>query len=448
MKPVLFLRSTISGISVSSTTTVNGTTGIPNKWNATLAVVAQAHSDSTTTTPYFYNGNDVKVGDFITTSGDGKSLKISAITTKSANSVVCILEDDQSLNALSDETGNLDGMIPTGAGITAYIFEVNNNVPVIANVPAALPGNIPVTFAQNIKSRFENTYGASNKFSAATLNFGDGTTGNQSLVVDTGSANKPALSFTNGAWKFSNDGTTYQVISTTYTHPSTDGSLHVPATGTTNNTKVLKAGSSAGSFSWGQVLFSELGSVPANLTTISSLSASSTGLVKFTNGVASLDSSSYLTTTAAGTTYATLSNAALTGTPTAPTATAGTNTTQLATTAFVNSAINSSNKVLSFTLAFNGSAPSSTAPTDLPSGWTYVVSGNDVTITHTVGKPLALLSYWGVSTTGGVARYRLPSASNEASMPLTSMNTQFTFRVSTAVAGADTDGTAKVIMVF
>ena len=35
-----------------------------------------------------------------------------------------------------------------------------------------------------------------------------------------------------------------------YTHPSGDGNLHVPATGTTNNGKVLTAGSSAGSVSW------------------------------------------------------------------------------------------------------------------------------------------------------------------------------------------------------
>lgn len=35
-----------------------------------------------------------------------------------------------------------------------------------------------------------------------------------------------------------------------YIHPTTDGNLHVPATGTTNSGNVLVAGSSAGSFSW------------------------------------------------------------------------------------------------------------------------------------------------------------------------------------------------------
>ena len=35
-----------------------------------------------------------------------------------------------------------------------------------------------------------------------------------------------------------------------YTHPTGDGNLHVPATGTTNSGKVLTAGASAGSLSW------------------------------------------------------------------------------------------------------------------------------------------------------------------------------------------------------
>lgn len=37
---------------------------------------------------------------------------------------------------------------------------------------------------------------------------------------------------------------------TIYTHPTSDGNLHVPATGTSNSGKVLTAGSTAGSLSW------------------------------------------------------------------------------------------------------------------------------------------------------------------------------------------------------
>jgi hypothetical protein len=102
--------------------------------------------------------------------------------------------------------------------------------------------------------------------------------------------------------------------------------------------------------------------------------------------------------------------------------------------------------VFEFTVAFTGANPSGTA--NLPAGWNASISGNDITVTHTVGRPLKLISYWGYSVVGGVERYRLPSASNEASIPYATRNTQFTFRISTAVSGADSDSTARVVLAF
>lgn len=49
-----------------------------------------------------------------------------------------------------------------------------------------------------------------------------------------------------------------------YTHPTGDGNVHVPATGTTNNGKVLKAGATANSASWGQVAWSEVTGIPSS----------------------------------------------------------------------------------------------------------------------------------------------------------------------------------------
>ncbi len=51
-----------------------------------------------------------------------------------------------------------------------------------------------------------------------------------------------------------------------YTHPTNDGNLHVPATSTTNNLKVLKAGSTAGVMAWGNVDWGELTSKPSSFT--------------------------------------------------------------------------------------------------------------------------------------------------------------------------------------
>lgn len=57
-----------------------------------------------------------------------------------------------------------------------------------------------------------------------------------------------------------------------YVHPTSDGSKHVPATGTTSNGKVLKAGATAGSFSWasltpGDVGLSNVNNWPFSTTT-------------------------------------------------------------------------------------------------------------------------------------------------------------------------------------
>lgn len=48
-------------------------------------------------------------------------------------------------------------------------------------------------------------------------------------------------------------------ITKAYSHPTGDGNLHVPATGTTNNEKVLKAGATAGSATWSQLTKSDVG---------------------------------------------------------------------------------------------------------------------------------------------------------------------------------------------
>lgn len=50
-----------------------------------------------------------------------------------------------------------------------------------------------------------------------------------------------------------------------YVHPTNDGNKHIPANGTTNGGKVLKAGHSEGSYSWSNIAFNELTSRPTTL---------------------------------------------------------------------------------------------------------------------------------------------------------------------------------------
>lgn len=105
-----------------------------------------------------------------------------------------------------------------------------------------------------------------------------------------------------------------------YTHPTGDGNQHVPATGTTNNGRVLKAGSTAGSASW-----QALGKSDVGLGNVDNTSDAAKPVSTATQNALNLK--------------ADLASPALTGTPTAPTANQATNSTQIATTAFVKAAL-------------------------------------------------------------------------------------------------------------
>jgi hypothetical protein len=65
---------------------------------------------------------------------------------------------------------------------------------------------------------------------------------------------------------------------TNYTHPTGDGNLHVAATGTTSNGKVLTAGATAGSFSW------ETPAVSAAITSLNALTGSTQTFATGTTG--------------------------------------------------------------------------------------------------------------------------------------------------------------------
>lgn len=72
-----------------------------------------------------------------------------------------------------------------------------------------------------------------------------------------------------------------------YVHPSTDGSLHVPATGTTNSGKALVAGATAGSFSWTALAISHISGLQSALDAKQATLVSGTN-VKTVNGTSIL----------------------------------------------------------------------------------------------------------------------------------------------------------------
>lgn len=120
-------------------------------------------------------------------------------------------------------------------------------------------------------------------------------------------ATKAQSSATNGNIKI--DGTE----TTVYTHPSGDGNLHVPATSTTNNGKVLTAGATAGSLSWQSDLAGNAGSATKLATSRTiSLSTDATGSASFDG---SANATIAVTLANSGVTAGTYNNSATTVTP-------------------------------------------------------------------------------------------------------------------------------------
>lgn len=132
----------------------DGWQGYPYQWQTTLYTVTQSHGSPDSPTPYFYNGDDVNVGDYIVTSGQGRILKIVTITSQNGGEVSCVVEDENRENILLDETTSGDGGIPDGEGI---LFEVKNGWPILHPLPDALAGALPPYFSADIIARFMNS---------------------------------------------------------------------------------------------------------------------------------------------------------------------------------------------------------------------------------------------------------------------------------------------------
>ena len=152
-KPAKLLRVSISGVTTAATYSgADPWNGNPIRWNATLTVTAQPHSD-TASTPVsgFYDGRNVAVGDYVASTGEGRVLRIFSISAQTASSVTCVLEDVNRVNTFQSQNQDGIGLISSG---TAYLFEVVNGYPILYPLPDALLGSLPFTFATQIIARF------------------------------------------------------------------------------------------------------------------------------------------------------------------------------------------------------------------------------------------------------------------------------------------------------
>ena len=92
------------------------------RWTVTFSVTAQTHGSHLTRDDFTYNGLDIVVGDWIAGATTGQCLKIVSITSKTANTVTCVVEDWLRHNTFKSATGN--GIFNTGS---AVVFSLNEN---------------------------------------------------------------------------------------------------------------------------------------------------------------------------------------------------------------------------------------------------------------------------------------------------------------------------------
>jgi hypothetical protein len=120
-----------------------------------------------------------------------------------------------------------------------------------------------------------------------------------------------------------------------------------------------------------------------------------------------------------------------------------------------------SNLVMSytFTMNYNQSALVPSTINDLPNGWSYIISGQDVIINHTVGQPPLFLTLMGLDTSASpnVFKVMYPTSTSPMSIPEQTTGgkelslTQFKFRATTSATGATTGSgpsIAKVRITF
>ena len=166
-RPTKVLRFTMTGgVPFANWQTDDGWLGYPYQWTTTLYITAQSHGSPESPTPYFYDGLDVNVGDYILTSGQGRILKIVEINSQASGVVSCVVEDENRENILLDENTSGDGGIPDGEGL---LFEVKNGWPILHPLPDALAGSLPPYFSADVIARFMN--------SRVDLGGGSGSTG-------------------------------------------------------------------------------------------------------------------------------------------------------------------------------------------------------------------------------------------------------------------------------
>ena len=119
------------------------------RWEITMTVTTVNHGSHLTRTAKKFDGMDIVVGDYIAGATSGKALQIVSISSKTASTVVCKVEDRLRYNTFRSSSGNGMFTVP-GA---AVIFQINENGhPMIDPLPSGIASS---DFYANVNSRFQ-----------------------------------------------------------------------------------------------------------------------------------------------------------------------------------------------------------------------------------------------------------------------------------------------------
>lgn len=117
------------------------------QWEVTFSVTEQQHGSHLTRDDFKYNGLDIVVGDWLSEATSGDCWKIISVSSKTANSVTCIVEDWLRYNTFRASNGN--GAPSNGAGV---VFSLNEKgIPMLD----PLPTTVSSSYYPTIASRFE-----------------------------------------------------------------------------------------------------------------------------------------------------------------------------------------------------------------------------------------------------------------------------------------------------
>lgn len=202
--------------------------------------------------------------------GDFLQLRTTAATYSAIDTHILSVANPHSVTKTQVGLGNVDNTTDAGKPIstatqtaldlkaslanptfTGTVGGVTKSMVGLANVDNTSDANKPVSTAQatanslvasNAASDATTKANAAAAASAPVAHVGSGGTAHANVVA------AGAAGFMTGADKTKLDG--IQAGAIAYVHPTNDGNLHVLATGTTNDGRVLTAGPTAGSLSW------------------------------------------------------------------------------------------------------------------------------------------------------------------------------------------------------